>query len=76
MIPGVTFAYLEVLKFLEGLGPRHTTSTAISVSFRGTTKSPNWVNVISFGVAVFFFLFFFFTPPWMGTLAGSDFGGG
>ena len=33
-IPGVTSAYLEVLKFLEGLDPRHTTSSVNSVSFK------------------------------------------
>ena len=33
MIPGVTSAYLDVLKFLEGLDPRHTTPTVKSVSF-------------------------------------------
>ena len=34
-IPGVTSAYLEVLKFFEGLDPRHTTPTRESVSFNG-----------------------------------------
>ena len=39
MIHWVTSAYLEVLKFLEGLGPRHTTPTVKSVSFNNILSS-------------------------------------
>ena len=51
MIPRVTSTYLDVLKFLEELDPRHTTPTAKSVSFNVLMKimSPiimNFENIL------------------------------